>query len=54
MSTHNICFHGEIRKISAFFQMKKVLISCYEIVEELNERDRKERGTGMKVRKQKK
>ena len=23
MSTHNICFRGEIRKISAFFQMKK-------------------------------
>ena len=23
MSTHNICFHGEIRKISFFFSLKK-------------------------------
>ena len=23
MSPHNICFHGEIRKISAFFRRKK-------------------------------
>ena len=29
MSTHNICFHGEIRKISAFFRRKKRLICCY-------------------------
>ena len=28
MSTHNICFHGEIRKISAFFGWKKCLICC--------------------------
>ena len=25
MSTHNICYRGEIRKISIFFQMKKKL-----------------------------
>ena len=25
MSTHNICFRGEIRKISAFFWKKKAL-----------------------------
>ena len=25
MSTHNICFHGEIRKISIYFDSKKVL-----------------------------
>ena len=30
MSTHNICFHGEIRKISAFFGWKKRLICCYD------------------------
>ena len=29
MSTHNICFHWEIRKISAFFGWKKRLICCY-------------------------
>ena len=29
MSTHNICFRGEIRKISAFFRMKKAPICCY-------------------------
>ena len=30
MSPHNICFHGEIRKISAFFQTKKTpyLLLC--------------------------
>ena len=30
MSTHNICFRREIRKISAFFQMKKApyLLLC--------------------------
>ena len=30
MSTHNICFCGEIRKISAFFGWKKRLICCYD------------------------
>ena len=30
MSTHNICFCWEIRKISAFFGWKKRLICCYE------------------------
>ena len=29
MSTHNIYFRGEIRKISAFFGRKKRLICCY-------------------------
>ena len=29
MSTHNICFREEIRKISAFFGWKKRLICCY-------------------------
>ena len=29
MSTHNICFHSEIRKMSAFLDEKKCLISCY-------------------------
>ena len=29
MSTHNICFRGEIRKISAFFRWKKRFICCY-------------------------
>ena len=29
MSTHNIGFRGEIRKISAFFRWKKRLICCY-------------------------
>ena len=29
MSTHNICFRWEIRKISAFFRWKKRLICCY-------------------------
>ena len=29
MSTHNVCFCGEIRKISAFFGWKKCLICCY-------------------------
>ena len=59
MSTHNICFHGEIRKIAAFFGWKKHPICCYEplwvilcrfpekgrkeIVEEMKERDREER-----------
>ena len=33
MTTHKICFHGEIRKISAFFGWKKRLICCYEDVE---------------------
>ena len=33
MSTHNICFHGEIRKISAFFGWKKRLICCYDYIE---------------------
>ena len=28
MSTHNICFCWEIRKISAFFRWKKCLICC--------------------------
>ena len=31
MSTHNVCFHGEIRKISAFQRGKKWLISGYFI-----------------------
>ena len=31
MSTHNIGFHGEIRKISAFFGRKKHPICCYEL-----------------------
>ena len=31
MSTHNICFHGEIRKISAFFGRKKRSVCCFEI-----------------------
>ena len=31
MSTHNICFCGEIRKISAFFGRKKCLICCYGV-----------------------
>ena len=32
MSTHNICFHGEIKKISAFFRMKKApyLLLCVQ------------------------
>ena len=30
MSTHNICFCWEIRKISAFFRWKKHLICCYD------------------------
>ena len=30
MSTHNICFCQEIRKISAFFGWKKHLICCYD------------------------
>ena len=31
MSTHNICFRGEVRKISAFFRMKKApyLLLCF-------------------------
>ena len=29
MSTHNICFHWEIRKISAAFGWKKCLTCCY-------------------------
>ena len=29
MSTHNICFFWEIRKISAFFGWKKCIICCY-------------------------
>ena len=32
MSTHNICFCGEIRKISAFFWWKKRLICCYGLI----------------------
>ena len=32
MSTHNICFRWEIRKISAFFGWKKRLICCYALV----------------------
>ena len=32
MSTHNICFRGEIRQISAFFQWKKHPICCYDAV----------------------
>ena len=31
MITHNVCFHGEIRKISAFFGSKKHLICCYAV-----------------------
>ena len=31
MSTHNICFRSEIRKIPAFFGWKKRLICCYGI-----------------------
>ena len=31
MSTHNICFHGEIRKLSAFFGLKKRPICCYDL-----------------------
>ena len=30
MSTHNICFCDEIRKISAFLGLQKRLICCYE------------------------
>ena len=30
MSTHNICFRGEIRKISVFSDEKKHPICCYE------------------------
>ena len=35
MRTHNICFRGEIRKISAFFRMKKVpcLLLCPYFIE---------------------
>ena len=29
MSTHNVCFCREIRKLSAFFEWKKSLICCY-------------------------
>ena len=36
MSTHNICFSGEIRKISAFFGRKKRSICCYDIIFTLN------------------
>ena len=32
MSTHNICFRWEIRKISAFFGWKKRHICCYGII----------------------
>ena len=32
MSTHNICFRGEIIKISAFFGGKMRLICCYTVV----------------------
>ena len=37
MSTHNICFRGEIRKISAFFGRKKVpyLLLCLKIMYEV-------------------
>ena len=31
MSTHNICFHGEIRKISVLFDWKKCLNRNYDI-----------------------
>ena len=34
MSTHNICFCWEIRKISAFLGWKKCLICCYGIVKD--------------------
>ena len=37
MSTHNICFCREIRKISAFFRCKKCLNCCYEISLEMSE-----------------
>ena len=30
MSTHNICFCGEIRKLSAFSWWKKCFICCYD------------------------
>ena len=32
MSTNNICFRGEIRKISAFLDEKKRLICCYAVM----------------------
>ena len=28
MSTHNICFHGQINKISVFFSCKKKCLIC--------------------------
>ena len=33
MSTHNICFRWEIRKISAFFGWTKHLICCFDLLE---------------------
>ena len=34
MSTHNICFHWEIKKILAFFGWKKkCLICCYDVLQ---------------------
>ena len=96
MSTHNICFCQEIRKILCGYPLlsvamtllwdsnpgphdsKSVALICWglticqplwvilcrlpkkgrkeieEIVEEMKERDREEKGTGMKVKKQKK
>ena len=79
MSTHNICFHRELRKILCGYPLicsygwglttrqplwvilchvpekeRKEIGQIEEIVKELKERDREEKGIGMKVKKQKK
>ena len=36
MYTHNICFHGEIRKIKLLFAQKKCLIESNAIYAEWN------------------
>ena len=61
MSTHNICFHGEIRLCWGLTTRQPLwVILCLpekgrketeEIAEEMKERDREERATGMKVKK---
>ena len=43
-----------LQSLSYLTNFSLQLMACMEIVEEMKERDREERGTGMKVKKQKK
>ena len=43
-----------LQSLSYLTDFSLQLMACMEIVEEMKERDREERGTGMKVKKQKK